>query len=87
MNKKIHSIDIVPAIYLKNREDGNVLLKCLQGNTTVIRAFDPDIIKNIENPKYIFLGIITGVGEIRLTVCDGNDYEHDFKTKWNILLN
>jgi hypothetical protein len=86
MSEKINEIIIIPAIFLKYREDGNVLLKCLQGEEVAIRAFEPILFEGIENPKYILLGIMTGGNVMGLNVCDGIDYEELFKEKWNVLL-
>jgi hypothetical protein len=86
MEKEIHSIDIIPAVFVKYREDGNVVLRCLQGEKTVNRAFEPHLFKNIPELKYLFLGIITGVGYMQLNVCDGNEFEYLFKKKWKELL-
>jgi len=83
--KKISKIDIVPAIFIEYREDGNVILKYMQGDETVKRAFQPNLFKEIYNPKYILLGIITGVQYMQLTVCDGTDFEDLFLDKWKIL--
>ena len=86
MKKEINEINIVPSVFVKYREDGNVILKCLQGNETVDRAFEPHLFKNIINPKYLLLGIITGVGYMQLNVCDGNEFEKLYNKHWNILL-
>ena len=84
--KEIKSIDIVPAIFIKYREDGNVVLKCLQGDTTVDRAFEPLLFEDINNPNLILLGIMSGGNMMGLNVCDGSEYENLFHEKWNILL-
>lgn len=86
MEEEIKSIDIIPAIFLNYREDGNVLLKCLQGEQTVNRAFQPNLIKGIKNPKYLLIGIKTGVNMMEINLTDGSEYEKYFKDKWNKLL-
>ena len=86
MKEEIKSIDIIPAIFLNYREDGNVLLKCLQGDETVDRAFEPNLVKGIENPKYLLIGITTGVNMMSIKLTDGSDYEKLFIDKWNKLL-
>lgn len=85
MKNKI-SITIVPAIFEEYREDGNVLLRCLQDDEYVIRAFEPHLIENIKNPKYILLGVMTGKNMIGLNVCDGTEFEKYYHEKWNVLL-
>ena len=84
--EKINEIHIVPAVYVGLREDGNVLLRCLQGEETVDRAFEPRMFKKIENPKYILLGIKTGVGTMTLNITDGSEFENIFHEKWSVLL-
>lgn len=86
MEEEIKEIHIIPAIFLNYREDGNALLKCLQGKETVNRAFEPNLVRGIENPKYLFIGLKTGQNMMEITVKDGSDYEEMFKEKWNLLL-
>lgn len=86
MTEKFEQIVIIPAIYIGKREDGNVLLKCLQGEDTANRAFEPILFKNIENPKYILLGVMTGGNMMGLNVCDGSEFENLFHEKWDVLL-
>jgi len=86
MEQEIKAIDIIPAVFVKYREDGNVLLKCLQGEETVLRAFEPVMIEKIKNPKYLLLGITTGTGYMQLNVCDGSEFENLYKKHWNVLL-
>ena len=86
MEQEIRAIDIVPAVFVRYRDDGNVVLRCLQGEETVDRAFEPIMVKDIENPKYLLLGIITGVGYMQLNICDGSEFEKLYKKHWNVLL-
>lgn len=86
MTKKLKQIVIIPAMFVGYREDKNVLLKCLQGDDTVDRAFEPKLFENIEEPKYILLGIMTGGNMMGLNVCDGSEFENLFHEKWDVLL-
>jgi len=86
MTEKIEQIVIVPAIFVGYREDGNVLLRCLQGDDTVDRAFEPKLFENIEDPKYILLGIMTGGNMMGLNVCDGSEFVNLYHEKWDVLL-
>lgn len=86
MEEEVKEIVIVPAIYLGAREDGNILLKCLQGEETVNRAFEPRMFKDMKNPKYLLLGIMTGKNMMRLTIGDGSEWEHLYHEKWSVLL-
>jgi len=86
MEEKVEEIVIVPAVFVKYREDGNVLLRCLQGEETVDRAFEPRMFKNMENPKYLLLGVMTGGNMMRLTIADGSEWENLYHEKWSVLL-
>lgn len=86
MEESVDKIDIVPAIFLKYREDGNVLLKCLQGKGTVNRAFEPKIFENMKDIKFFLLGVMTGGNIMKLTISDGSEFENLFHEKWNVLL-
>jgi len=86
MSEKVYSIEIIPAIYIGIREDENVLLRCLQGDKTVDRAFQPELLDGIENPKYILLGVMTGGNVMGLNVCDGTEFENLYHEKWDVLL-
>ena len=86
LKKSEIDITIVPAMFEEYREDGNVLLRCLQDDEYVIRAFEPHLFENIENPKYILLGVMTGKNTIGLNVCDGTEFEKYYHEKWSVLL-
>jgi hypothetical protein len=86
MEESIDRIDIVPAIFVKYREDGNVLLKCLQGEDTVLRAFEPRMFKKMEDVKFFLLGVATGGNTMTLTIGDGTEYENLYHEKWSVLL-
>jgi len=84
--KEINKLYIIPAIFIEYREDGNVLLKCLQGEEIVNRAFEPILVRGIKDPKYLLIGIKTGANMMQIDMCDGSDYENLFREKWNVLL-
>jgi len=86
MEETVERIDIVPAVFIKYREDGNVLLRCLQGEDTVDRAFEPRLFKDFRDMKYLLIGIMTGGNTMRLTIGDGNEFEDLFHEKWDVLL-
>ena len=86
MEERVDRIDIVPAVFVKIREDGNVLLKCLQGEDTVNRAFEPRMFKKMEEVKFFLLGVQTGGNTMTLTIADGTEFENLYHEKWNVLL-
>lgn len=84
--EKVDSIIFIPAKFIGYREDGNVLLKCLQGDVTVNRAFEPKHFKNIENINLLFITVMTGDNVMKISIMDGNEFIGYFHTKWKILL-
>ena len=86
MEERIDKIDIIPAIFVKYREDGNVLLRCLQGEGTVDRAFEPRMFKKMEDVKFFLLGVATGGNTMTLTIGDGTEFENLYHEKWSVLL-
>jgi len=85
--KELLEVYIIPAVFVGYREDGNVKLECLEnGENTVVRAFEPNLINGVVNPKYLLLGITTGVNHMQLTLCDASEFEDLFKEKWSVLL-
>ena len=86
MDKTIDKIDIVPAVFVKYREDGNVLLRCLQGEGTVDRAFEPRMFKKMKDIKFFLLGVMTGGNTMTLTIGDGTEFENLYHEKWSVLL-
>lgn len=83
----LHKIDILPARFIKKIEnDKSIVDVLIGGNYVERRVFDKYALDGIENPNYLFIGIMTGVGFMRITFCDANDYEKLFKKKFKVLL-
>ena len=90
MEREIQNVYILPAKFVKYDEQDNsrVWIKMMLENRSIQeRKFPVEALpKNIENPEYLFVGIITGVGFGSLGVCDANEYLELFKEKWTELL-
>ena len=86
MTEEVKEIHIIPAIFIGYREDGNALIRCLQEEEAVDRAFQPHMVADIENPKYLLIGIKTGVNTMTLTIKDGSEFENLYHEKWDVLL-
>jgi len=84
MEQKLHKIDIIPAIFVEKRED-KYLVKCLIGESTELRLFDSFALEGMQNPKYLLIGIMTGVGFSQISFRQADEFEKYFKTKWKIL--
>lgn len=86
MKKELNDIIILPALFLRKNEDGKSVIRCLlDNNHTEDRIFDEYSTRGIENPKYLFIGIMTGVGLLQFNFIDGNEYSKMFEKKWKIL--
>lgn len=83
MREEIKSIDIIPAIFLKKREDGNILLKCKQDDDFVNRAFEPKMFKGFENSEYLLISIMTGENLMKIKIFDGTEFKELYHQKWN----
>jgi hypothetical protein len=87
MERELHKVTIIPAIFLRN-EDGKSVVRCLLDNDkTEDRYFDTIFLNGIENPKYLFIGFMTGVGYIQCDFCDAGKYEELFSKMWDGLIN
>ena len=82
----INKIDILPAIFIEERDNG-ILVECLLDKKNLqYRLFDKKLLEGIKNPNLLFIGIMTGVGMLQINVCDANEFEDLFKKKYNVLL-
>jgi cystathionine beta-lyase family protein involved in aluminum resistance len=71
MKQELHKIFIIPARFIKQTKDNK---------------FDDNSLKGLINPKYLLIGIMTGVGYMQINFVDANDYEKMFNVKWKILV-
>ena len=92
MKKEVeYEIHIIPAKFAENSGDNHCIVNCLLGknndgqSVTKRRLFDKMLLEGIENPTYLFIGIMTGKGFIDIKVIDGKDYEDLFIEKWGCL--
>lgn len=85
MEEKVKEIIFIPSIYLGVRDDGHVLLRCLQGETTVKRAFEPKHFKNMIDPEFIMLGVKLGENTMEISVKEVSEFEDLFHEKWSVL--
>jgi hypothetical protein len=85
MERKLHKITILPAIFLEKRND-KYLVRCLVGEVTQDVLFDSFSLEGMINPKYLLIGIMTGVGFSQITFAQGDEFEDLFKKKWKILI-
>jgi len=87
MKNEPHKIIIIPARFLEKQDDRYVI-RCLiqlDGNITQDRIFEEYSLREIENPKYLFIGIMTGIGYKQINYTDANEFEELFIKKWKIL--
>ena len=87
MEKELHKIQILPAKFVKKRPDGKYIVGILIDDDRVENMiFDSFSLEGIVNPKYLLIGIMTGVGFSQITFRDANDLEKTFKKKWKELI-
>ena len=87
MNKEIHKVLMLPARFLEVVNEEKIRIRImLDGGEIQNRTMSKEMVDNIKNPKFLFVGIITGVSYMQLDVCDANEYEDIFKEKWSELL-
>jgi len=84
MENELHKITILPARFLE-KKDGRYLVRALVGAVTQDAWFDAYSLDGMENPKYLLIGIMTGVGFSQITFCQADEFENIFKKKWKIL--
>jgi hypothetical protein len=84
--EKVNKIIIIPAIFLKKTKDGYICRCYIEKGITEDKLFSKYSLKGMKNPKYLFLGIIIGVGWEQINFYDANAYEETFKLKWKSLM-
>ena len=87
MKQELHKIQIIPAKFIEKRPDGKYVVGCFIDHDRVENmVFDSFSLKHIVNPKYLLIGIMTGVGFSQINFADANDLEETFKIKWKELI-
>ena len=87
MEQEIHKILIIPGRFLENMSDGRYVIRCLiTENYTEDRIFYSYSLDGMENPNLVFIGIMTGVGMMRINFCQADEFKKYFEKKWNVLL-
>ena len=84
MERKLHKIHIIPAKFIEKRDE-KYIIKCLIGENIEDRLFDSFALEGMTNPKYLLIGIMTGVGYSQINFCQADEFEKYFKTKWKTL--
>ena len=88
-NRKMENeieVVILPSIYVRSENDGNIIKSILPTGEILEGKFSLSLLNGIENPKYLFVGVITGVNKLHISICDGNEYEEMFNEHWKELL-
>jgi hypothetical protein len=85
MEKEIKEIIILPARFIEKRDDKYLIKVLLEKEYTQDRLFDEYSLRGMVNPKYLLIGIMTGVGILQINFCQADDIEDLFKKKWKIL--
>jgi len=86
MKNEKDKITIIPARFIEKMEDGRYLMRVLLDTVLEDRIFETYSLENIVNPKYIFIGISTGIGFMEIRYTDANEFESLFYRKWKKLM-
>jgi hypothetical protein len=87
----IKDITIIPAKFIEFENDKTCIIKCLIGHdkndNPIIqnRKFENEMIELINNPNYLFIGLMQGKGFTQIIFTDAKEYEDMFEEKWGIL--
>jgi hypothetical protein len=85
MEQELHKIIIIPARFVEKREEKYVIKCLIDDDYCEDRLCDEYSLMGMQNPKYLFIGIMTGVGYSQINFVQADEYEKMFKRKWKIL--
>jgi hypothetical protein len=85
MEQELHKIIIIPARFVEKRENKYVIKCLLDDDYCEDRLCDEYSLMGMQNPKYLFIGIMTGVGYSQINFVQADEYEKMFKRKWKVL--
>lgn len=83
---EVKHIDILPSLYVEDEGDTHLIKSLFPNGEIRYQRLSKIILSEIKNPKYLLVGVKTGVGVAQLNVVDANEYEQGFKNNWNELL-
>lgn len=86
MSDNIHNIRIIPAKFAANSDDNCRILDCYIDGSVRQQKFEREMIDHIENPTYLFIGLMSGEGFMQATFTDAKEFEDLFIEKWNVLI-
>lgn len=87
----VEKITIIPARFSKHENNKTCLIDCLIGNdkneNPIVqqRRFENEMIEHLENPNYLFIGLMHGNGFVQIMFTDAKDYKEMFIEKWSSL--
>jgi len=89
---KIESLLIIPAYFAENSGANHRIINCYIGKDNdgqpiiEARKFEKFCTEGIENPTYLFIGIIKGSNYSQINFTDAKEFEELFKEKeWDCL--
>jgi len=85
----INDLIIYPAKFIEKIDENKSLLGLytVEGDEVIIieKKVDNNMIKHIENPIYLFVGLVVGENYHDINFTDAKEYENMFYEKWNLL--
>ena len=84
---KVDKIIIIPARFTAFTDDNCSIIECYIGEGIIeTRKFEKEMVGHIENPTYLFIGLMSGPGFTQATFVDAKDFEDLFIDKWGSLV-
>lgn len=86
MSDNVHQIRIIPARFAANKGANCRIVDCYVDGRVEKRVFEKEMLEGIENPTYLFIGLMSGKGFMQATFTDAKEFEDLFIEKWGCLV-
>jgi len=73
---------IYPAKFLEFVEEEQCKIDCYRKGEYETLMFEKEMVAHIDDPTYLFIGIMSGPGYVQATFTDAKEYEEMFIEKW-----
>ena len=73
---------IVPAMFLEFIGDKHCKINCYRKGGYEQLMFEKEMVEHIDDPTYLFIGLMSGPGFVQANFVDAKDFEDLFIEKW-----
>ena len=80
-------LQIIPAKFLELVDDEQCKIKCIVKGGSEVLFFEKEMIEHIDDPTYLFIGLMSGPGFVQANFTDAKDFEELFIEKWGCIGN